>query len=203
MQTEETTPTAVTQSPATEVVATPTGQPTAEGPTPPPPTDSPKRRQPRTHGNLSGQAQWPLPVSSTPCDDGAACAATFVIGDVLYALSGARVRRSVISDTIVARGSVSTEPVAVAIRVINGVRPEVMVAWRSKERGAKGARTWGAWRMAFPSAVRQKDPPAKLHTMPSNMPNASLRSMRAAPVGAADSHSANMTGRPSDVTTDA
>ncbi|MBA3373854.1 MAG: hypothetical protein M3493_10125 [Actinomycetota bacterium] len=89
--------------------------------------------------------------------------ASMVMGDVLYGLSGAVIADEVISTTTVARGLLDGE--WTAVRVIERVTPEVMVAYRVKEDGV-GRETraaWGKWRMAFPYALGLQEKPQDLH----------------------------------------
>lgn len=108
-----------------------------------------------------------LELTRQPCNDvlgavAGACAASLVMGDVLYRLSGAVIADEVISTTTVARGLVDGE--WTAVRVIERVTPEVMVAYRVKEDGV-GPGTpaeWGKWRMAHPHALSVVKPPQNL-----------------------------------------
>ena len=161
-----------TNAPEREVVAEPTPEREEK-----PASEAPRERSPaptqeaRLHGSLPARHRWPLGITADGCNDIGAgtgstgtgsCAASMTMRAVMYALSGAPVLRRTVSPTVVARGSLYGEPTVV--RAIVGVRPEVLVAVRSREGGAAydTEARWSRWRMAFPMALGNKNPPAKL-----------------------------------------
>jgi len=108
--------------------------------------------QPRASGDLPRlppHASWPVAIGyPPPCEDDAACADSFLIGDVVYERGCTRVREELVTDEAITDSRD-------AVHVIDGVDPLALVAQRGPAQSCdefEQAPDGLAWHMAFGAA---------------------------------------------------
>jgi len=121
-------------------------------------TDAETGETPSASASLSTATEGQVPQLEDPdCDDveqgSPACAAGFVIDDIQYALSCGAVRPEVVTEQVLARGSLHGD--TVEVRSAEGVSPRVLVV--VSVPGGCDDVVLSPWSLAFPAGASQAE----------------------------------------------